>query len=99
MAADSLFFPRMNRMMDTRAIVRATTECEELEVHAMPFKRRDIESLHNLVQSALEELPEELRPSPREQRMTASEYGHWARRVPRYAMVNIGVQRAANPSG
>ena len=64
----------------------------------MPFNRGDIESLHDLVQRALEQLPEELRPSLREQQMSASEYGHWSRRIPKYAMVNIGAQRAANPA-
>lgn len=67
-------------------------------MRVMPFKRKDIESLHDLVRRALEELPEELRPSPRDQHMTASEYGHWSRRLPKYAMVNIGAQRAANPA-
>ena len=64
----------------------------------MPFNRGDIESLHGLVERALEQLPEELRPSPHEQHMSASEYGHWSRRMPKYAMVNIGAQRAANPT-
>jgi small-conductance mechanosensitive channel len=64
----------------------------------MAFKRMDIESLHDLVQRVVSELPEHLQPQPRDARMSASEYGHWSRRIPKYAMVNIGGQRAANPA-
>lgn len=56
----------------------------------MPFKRADIENLRLLVNRTVEDLPERMRPSPREQHMSASEYGHWSRRIPRYGLVNIG---------
>ena len=65
----------------------------------MPFQKTDLQSLHDLVQRAIEELPQNLRPSPREAHLTASEYGHWSRRMPKYALVNIGGQRAVNPLG
>lgn len=84
--------------MQAERIQRKMADYRSREMSHARLQRSDVETIRRLIAEAMADLPQPSRLACEGQPTSASEYGHWSWRMPTDTPVNVGVQRATNPS-